>query len=251
MEKEHNIPLLGPQECSPPDCSTICARVYKSLEAWSGFSIFDSLMKEYPGLDLYLAGGAVRDTILGIRSKKYDFDFFLGGKQVQSAISYLGLNGSMTLGPFGSSKWLPKWATLPSDIVPIDKFYNGLWICNDIIDVLNQFDFTGNAVAIDIRTGQFFDPQNGFRDLQNRIMRAIRFDYPDEPINQTLRITRPAVVWFRILHYASERNLTIEKITYNWLQLHNSYKTFRREFQSTFFTLTEKAFSILLQKHHD
>lgn len=85
----------------------------------------------------------------------------------------------------------------------ISRFYNGLWVCQNIVNVLNQFNFSGKAIAMDLRSKEFYDPMKGWTHLEHRIMRAIRFDYPEEQIKDVLRITRPAVVWFRILHYAA------------------------------------------------
>ena len=108
---------------------------------------------------------------------------FLGGDSTDEILDVLESQGEMVTGPFGSPRWYPTHGTRSSwDLIPIATFWNGLWPCEDIVDVLNQFDFTGNAIAIDVRTGSVYDPQNGRRDMERRTMRAVRFDYPDEPI---------------------------------------------------------------------
>ena len=50
----------------------------------------------------------------------------------------------------------------------ISRFYNGLWVCQNIVDVLNQFNFTGNAIAMDLRSKEFYDPMNGWTHLDSR-----------------------------------------------------------------------------------
>ena len=42
---------------------------------------------------------------------------------------------------------------------------HGLGYCKSIIDVLKQFDFTGNAIAFDLRAQAFFDPAGGRGDF--------------------------------------------------------------------------------------
>jgi hypothetical protein len=164
--------------------------------------------------------------------------YCIGGNAPDAALDYLALNRRMGNGPFGSPRWYPVGSEQHyADVVPVGSFYNGLWRCEDIVDVLNQFDFTCNAVALDVRTGCFFDPQNGLRALRRRVMQAVRFDYPDEPILKGHRLTRNAVVWFRILHYAAARHLSIEPVTLEWLRSHCAYQTKAAEFESVFFRL--------------
>src|SRR5713101_5027714 len=153
-------------------------RIFDHLGAWPGYKVCTRIMTRFPTLEVYLAGGAVRDVILGRDVQSKDFDIFLGGDAVEVALEVWGTSGSMELGPFGSPRWFPSPAQSQyCDLIPISRFINGLWRCEDIIDVLNQFDFTGNAVAFDLRSGRFFDPQNGRRDLHRRVLRSVRFDY--------------------------------------------------------------------------
>jgi hypothetical protein len=212
------------------------------LNSWRGVDTINAIMQAFPELGIYLAGGVVRDVVLGRDSAPADFDFFIEGKEVDLALAYLEKRGTLRRGPFGSPRWFPtKDEKVYCDFIPIKRFFNGLWQCEDIVDVLNQFDFTGNAVAVDLRTRQFYDPQNGYRDLLRQIMRAVRFDYPGEPIVSGQSITRPAVVWFRILHYATALNLTIEPVTMNWLKKHRRFLKQAPAFNETFFSLHPEA----------
>ena len=212
------------------------------LRSWVGFDTIYGIMQTFPQLDLYLAGGVLRDIVLGRQYPPKDFDFFLGGENVNSALVRLGDRGTLSRGPFGSPRWFPaKDDTMYCDVIPIKCFFNGLWRCEDIVDVLNQFDFTGNAIAVNLRTGQFYNPQNGIRDLLHRVMRAVRFDYPDEPIAPGQTLTRKSVLWFRILHYAATLNLTIEQVTMNWIKKHHWFWEQTQAFNRTFFSLHPEA----------
>lgn len=213
---------------------------FEALRLWPAYSVLSAVLDELPDLRVYLAGGVIRDICLGRQATPKDFDFFLGGASADDALAALTSHGSMETGPFGSPRWYP--VNEPGqycDLISIDQFYNGLWRCEDIVDALNQFDFTGNAVAIDLRDGMFYDPQNGRRDMQRRIMRMIRFDYPDEPIGPGQALTRPVVLWFRVLFYARRFGLTIEPLTRNWLIAHQAYREHADTFAKTFFPVGE------------
>lgn len=152
------------------------------LEIWCGYPLLVEAMQTFGDLRVYLAGGVVRNVLMGIPSAPKDFDFFLHGTSVASAIDYLGRTGRLDATPYGSPRWYPTGCEgRYADLIPVADFAPGLWPCEDIVDVLDQFDFTANAVAYDLRTGDAFDPQNGARDAARRVMKMVRFDYPDGP----------------------------------------------------------------------
>ncbi len=221
------------------DTASIVQPVIASLEAWPGYRALSEVIASLAELEIYLAGGVVRDSILGRKHSPHDFDFFLGGGEVvEEALTMLERYGRMWSTPFGSPRWQPVEGPVHCDLVPIARFDDGLWPCEDIIDVLNQFDFTGNAVAVDLRTGAFFDPQNGQRDLLRRVLRAVRFDFAEEPIALGQALTRRTVLWFRLLHYASKLSLTIEPITLSWLLEHRELEHRAKAFEVAFFRPT-------------
>ncbi|MGC3971060.1 MAG: hypothetical protein QM775_28100 [Pirellulales bacterium] len=204
--------------------------------AWSGCATLQSAMDAYPDLQVYLAGGVVRNAFLSCAIASKDFDLFFGGPSVEGALELWKLSGSMDFGPFGSARWYPaRKEKAYCDLIRIDRFVNGLWPCEDMVDVLNQFDFTGNAVALDLRSGQFLDPQNGRRDLARRILRAVRFDYPDEAIVIGHPLTRNEVLWFRLIHYATMLELKIEHVTLHWLRRNKGYHAKQSLFAEHFF----------------
>lgn len=202
---------------------TPVARLFTDLSdriaRWPGSLALQRILEECPTVDLYLAGGAVRDSIARKPGDPRDYDFFLGGRDVDRALQILARYGHFSKGPFGSPRWFPQPdSSLYADVIPIERFRNGLWQCENIVDALNQFDFTANAVACDLRSGRTFDPQNGVRDITKRVIRAVRFDYPDECIAPGSSLTRLTVLWCRLLHYASVLGFSIEPVTLRWLQ---------------------------------
>jgi hypothetical protein len=220
---------------------SIRGRVFSTLESWGGYDVVRDLMRRYSEVDIYVAGGVIRDTVLAGNTHLKDVDLFLIGTAVDQVICDLDRHGTVRTGPFGSPRWMPHGTNQYADVIPITRFFNGLWVCQDIVDVLNQFDFTCNAVALDLRTGAFFDPQNGVRDGRQRVMRAVRFDYPEQPIAPDNKLSRPAVLWFRLLHYAASRRLSIEPVTLRWLRENRRYQLHLEPFVSSFFSLHPKA----------
>lgn len=196
------------------------------------------LVESSANVDIFIAGGCIRDLLLARGARPKDFDIFLGGPGVEKVLKRLASAGRLEHGPFGSPRWYPNpGSALYCDVIPITGFVNGLWRCENITDVLNQFDFTANAVAVDLRTAEFFDPQNGVRDIGRRVMRAVRFDYPEERIAPEIGLSRPEVLWFRILHYAAVLKLTIEPVTLEWLRANRRYEPDAARFESVFFPL--------------
>jgi len=217
--------------------SNIQAQAFKILRSWAGYQTIMDLLSELNRLEVYVVGGVLRDILLGINQPR-DIDFLIAGDDVDSALAILAEQGTLSSGPFGSPRWYPSASEQTyCDIVPLRSFYNGLWRCENITDALNQFDFTGNALGLELRTGTLFDPQNGQRDLRRRIMRAVRFDYPSEPISRGQLLTRPAVLWFRLLHYAAAKGLVIEPITMKWLRENRHFYVYMEHFCVTFFPL--------------
>ena len=195
------------------------ADVLVAVQKWPGFGVFDAAMRAFPQTEVFLAGGVLRDYFRTRKCTPKDFDFFLGGLGVDNFIEHLAVHGELSKGPFGSPRWRPASGCY-ADLIPIDRFNNGIWRCEDIVDALNQFDFTANAIALDMRRGRLFDPQNGVRDARTTTMRAVRFDYPEEPISPESPLTRHGVLWIRLLHYAGALGFSIEPLTEKWLVDH-------------------------------
>ncbi|MBR9910433.1 MAG: hypothetical protein GYB33_08805 [Gammaproteobacteria bacterium] len=211
-------------------------KVRRQLESWDGYRILMDALANLEDLQIYLAGGVVRNCLLEISSPPKDFDFFLQGSSTKAALELLAQHGRLKATPYGSPRWYPASSIEQyADLISIDDFVPGLWRCENIVDVLNQFDFTANALAFDLRTGEAFDPQNGFRDVMRRTMKMVRFDYPEGPFISGAALSRNAILWFRILHYTRTLGFTIEPITLEWLKKHRPFNRHLEEFSHIFF----------------
>lgn len=187
---------------------------------------FESILKMSinfnPG-DIFIAGGAVRDILLGNNNIK-DVDLFIKKDVFNKFYEYFLTQGNLSKNPFGSYRWYPN-SERPFyyDIIIIEEFFNGLWACENIIDVLNQFDITVNAIAIDLNSKEFFNPQNGLLHIKQKILRGVRFDFPDIPLSDSILLSRNSILWFRLQHYSNKLGLSIDLLTSKWLES-NSYR---------------------------
>jgi hypothetical protein len=215
---------------------TIQRKIMRCLEAWPGFQAVKTALVDVPGLEVYLSGGAIRDVLLGNRRPIKDFDLFVDGPRVDRFFQRLETAGRMESNPYGSPRWFPAPDGAPyADLIPVRRFSNGLWQCRNILDVLNQFDCTVNAAAIDLRTGAFLDPQNACRDAARRMMHAIRLDLPATPVRPGARVTHAGGLWHRLIHYACSLGLEIEPQTARWLLEHRPPQAESRRFSELFF----------------
>jgi len=209
-------------------------KLYSELNKWPGYGPIHTLL-DFKNTDLYLAGGSIRNTLIGQNTIK-DFDFFIKSSDKEKVLNHLSNYGNIVYGPFGSPRWFPKEETsVYCDLIWINEFYNGLWKCRDIIDVLNQFDFTANAIAIDLNTAKIFNPENGLRDIEKRVLRAVRFDYPNEPISNHSSLTRLEVLWFRLVHYSNKYDMKLDGVTKDWILCNSNFSAKKKDFSELFF----------------
>ena len=203
----------------------------------ASFSGFIGIVKELEINGIYLAGGAVRDAFLRPDFHAKDLDVFLTPAAFDKVYVYLKKHGNLFVNQFGTHRWQAYGdVEFYYDIIVIPEFYNGLWICRNITDALNQFDITVNAIAFDLLLGTFYDPQNGLLDIKQRILKAVRFDYPEISVSKNISLSRNTVLWFRYIHYARKLDLRIESITALWIESNSFREASKEEFALHFFS---------------
>jgi hypothetical protein len=223
-------------ESRPIDLDAVYPELQRRLELWSGQGVLRHALSQHPHFSCFLAGGVVRNLCIDPSIPIRDLDFFLAGPDLEAALHVFAEHGRLSKTPYGSPRWhSDREPDQYADLIPIRDFRPGLWPCEDILDVLNQFDFTASALAYDVRTSVSFNPQNGLRDIASRTMRMVRFDYPDEPFVPGAPLTRSAILWFRVLHYASLLGLNVEPLTRRWLTDRIAYRDQLETFSRLFF----------------
>ncbi|PPE57479.1 CCA-adding enzyme [Pectobacterium brasiliense] len=217
------------------DNSKLIELVSRKLFNWIGYPIFKELFLDNSTSPVYISGGALRNSIMKTDNEIKDYDFFIDTEDYYEKIRTLKKYGKVLETPYGAPRWYPENCSIYADIMPIKSFTPGLWKCLDITDVLNQFDFTMNAIALELRTLKLFDPVNGIRDASEKKLKMVRFDYPTGPFLYGQKIDRNAVLWIRAIHYASVYNLEIEPITFSWMKKNREFKDSIHLFSEVFF----------------
>lgn len=141
-------------------------------------------------MEMYLVGGIVRDTLLGVKSKDHDFCVVLPEETLEPFSymrDYLTARGVeifvetpefLTIrGRF--SKNDPIYPSIPADFVLARKDSKegdgrrpDYVTPGTLYDDLSRRDFTVNAMAFS-SNGELIDPHNGFLDLTDRVLRFV------------------------------------------------------------------------------
>lgn len=132
---------------------------------------------------MFLVGGAVRDSFLGIQSK--DRDYAVEGETFQSMLANVQ---SMAARPQDVYEIRPEFHTIRANLPGFgaadfvlcrkdgqysdgrrpDSVESGT-----ILDDLARRDFTMNAIAIDVETSKVIDPFGGRKDIEQKIIRCV------------------------------------------------------------------------------
>lgn len=149
------------------------------------------------GAEFYLVGGAVRDRILGLPVK--DYDFIARGIQLDDLLKGLAPHGpAEEIGDrFPVVMFQPTLLggryeiALPRTEVNIGKGTKGFRaeVRPDlgIEEDLKRRDFTINSMAYDVHSKVMLDPYNARKDLQDGVIRIL---HPDSFTDDPLRILR-------------------------------------------------------------
>jgi poly(A) polymerase/tRNA nucleotidyltransferase (CCA-adding enzyme) len=166
----------------------------KKLIAWQTgaaaapeFSFIKKLLQQFPGAEIYLVGGAVRDILLERATK--DYDFVVGKVEARGLEKFLSGLGEVNLvgKSFGVFKFAPDGIAEklePFDIAlprtehaGMSGGYKDFEIQSDkdlpLAKDLGRRDFTINALAWDLKNKILIDEFDGLKDLKDKIIRAI------------------------------------------------------------------------------
>lgn len=167
---------------------------------------------------VYLVGGSVRDYLLGRLQK--DTDLLVTGLALDKLIAILSRHGLVNL--VGKSFGVIKFRLSDHDgeidiALPRREVSTGLGhkdfdvIFDPELPVetdLRRRDFTINAMALHLRSGQITDPCGGRGDLENKILRLV---FPQAFVEDPLRL-------LRAVQFASRFGLIIEPDTREAMQ---------------------------------
>ena len=142
------------------------------------------------GFQIYLVGGAVRDGILGIETK--DFDFTTNASS-EDSIKMLNKNKYKTteIGrAFGTIETTVEDYSIHITTYREDKYNKDsrkpeIKTSGELETDLSRRDFTVNAIAYDINNNEIIDPYGGLKDLSEGLIRTpdtADISFSDDPL---------------------------------------------------------------------
>jgi tRNA nucleotidyltransferase (CCA-adding enzyme) len=145
---------------------------------------------------VYVVGGAVRDSLLGRVRAELDLDLVIpiGAVEVARKLAAVYQAGFVLLDP---ERQIAR-VVFPEMTVDIAQ-QDGASITDD----LNRRDYTLNAIAYDLQTGETIDPLSGTQDIQQGMIRMVR---TQNLVDDPLRL-------LRAYRQAAQLNFTIEANT--------------------------------------
>ncbi|MDR1933423.1 MAG: HD domain-containing protein [Spirochaetales bacterium] len=159
------------------------------------------------GFECYVVGGAVRNLVLGTPPKDWD----LATDALPQEVIKLFRKVIPTGVPHGTVTVLHKGISCEVTTFRIDGIYTDLRrpdsveYTSSLSEDLRRRDFSINAMALDIETGEIIDPHDGQEDCLRKIIRAI--GRPEERFDEDgLRILRG-------IRFAGRLGFTIESDT--------------------------------------
>lgn len=154
--------------------------------------------------DLYLVGGAVRDMLLG--RALHDFDFTLAHSGIKIARKVADALGA-DFYPLDPERDTGRVLVPSLDAIPIVLDFTSFRGPDLDADLAGR-DFTLNAIALELRKGQIFDPLGGAQDLKDKRLRACSaLAFIDDPV-RILRAVRLAADYD--LHILPETRLAMK-----------------------------------------
>ena len=157
---------------------------------WLPPPIREALQKTGVDGDVFLVGGAVRDVILGVKCR--DYDFVLAGRTKQIARRIADFLGG-DFYPLDEERQVMRvlWYPNAKEVLTLDfaPFQGGTLEA----DLANR-DFTINAMAVNLADpGRVIDPLGGAIDLKNRSLKRCRENSVlDDPV-RSVRAARIAI----------------------------------------------------------
>lgn len=154
---------------------------------------------------VYLVGGAVRDTVMGLEPKDRDYVVVGGSEEnmLSNGFKKVGADFPVFLHPETGEEYALARVERKSGLG-----YNGFTVETEGVTLeqdLSRRDFTMNAMAMDSE-GNIFDPFNGQGDIAKKILRHTSYAFSEDPIRA-----------LRAFRFALRYDMTIASLTQNMI----------------------------------
>lgn len=163
-------------------------------------------------MKIYLVGGAVRDQLLGLKSK--DRDYVVVGATVKQMLAQGFKSVGKDFPVFLHPKTHEEYALARTE-QKVAKGYLGFAFNTEtsvtLEDDLFRRDLTINAMALDIDTQKIIDPYGGQQDLEHKILRHVSNAFGEDPV----RVLRTARFAARYAHLGFKVHPDTNKLMQN------------------------------------
>ncbi len=159
------------------------------------------------GYDLYLVGGAVRDYVLGRENSDYDLTTSALPDEVKAmfkATINTGIKHGTVTVIYNHHHYEITTFRTEGDYSD-SRHPDSVTFVRSLDEDLKRRDFTINALAVNILTGEIIDRHGGIEDLKKKTIRAI--GEPEE------RFKEDALRMLRACRFSSKLNFSIEEET--------------------------------------
>jgi len=207
----------------------------------------------YENEKLYYIGGIVRDELLDIQSRDIDITFqgnaieFCRNLEMQNVGQILQVNEK-----FGTVRMIIDgkeidFASTRDETYP-QKGH--LPVVSDIgcdlkKDVLRR-DFSVNALAKSLKTGEIIDYTGGLKDIKNKTLRIL---HDNSFIDDPTRIVRGLKFSVRFGFKLDEHSQNLQNDYLNNINYDMSYKRLKKELTETFNLNSQKAFDMFFEQN--
>jgi len=172
------------------------------------------------GFHIYIVGGAVRDFLLGLDNHDYDFTTDATPEEVIKLFYKVIPTGIK----HGTVTVIFKDDNKKNHFFEVTTFRTegdykdsrhpeNVKFIRNLEEDLKRRDFTINALAASLQTGEIFDYNDGFKDLNNNIIRCID--------DAETRFGEDALRMLRACRFAAKLNFSIESKTFEAIKLLN------------------------------
>jgi len=172
------------------------------------------------GFNIYIVGGAVRDFLLGIDNHDYDFTTDATPQEVIKLFKKViptGIKHGTVTVIFKNEKNINQFfevTTFRTEGNYKDSRHpENVKFIRNLREDLKRRDFTINALAASLETGEIFDYHDGLKDLSNNTIRCID--------DAETRFNEDALRMLRACRFAAKLNFSIESKTFKAIKLLN------------------------------
>ncbi|MBR1907514.1 HD domain-containing protein [bacterium] len=155
--------------------------------------VIKDIVKYSPNIELYCVGGIVRDIYLG--KENFDKDLIVNGIDAKDYALMLSQKLDAVFIPLDEVNKIYRLVLKDKKtFIDITNVLN-----NSIEQDLKRRDFTINSIAVDLRTFELIDINNGLKDLKNKKIRMIEEkNFKDDPLRLLRAYRFQAVTGFDV-----------------------------------------------------